>query len=243
MRISVAQTRPVKGDIHKNIINHKKLLDLAIDQSSDIIIFPELSLTGYEPELAKELATDKDDIRLDVFQKISDNKHITIGVGLPTKNKDGICISMILFQPNSQRQTYSKKYLHSDEEPFFISGVNSNEFISNKRNVALAICYELSVPAHSQNAYEKGGEFYVTSAVKTVDGVKRAIQQLSDIATKYSMTVLLANCIGHSGGYDCGGKSSVWNDKGLLVGQLNDTAEGILIFDTETQEVIQKTLK
>jgi predicted amidohydrolase len=243
MRISVAQTRPVKGDILKNIINHKKLIDLAIDQNVDIIIFPELSLTGYEPELAKELATDKDDTQLQDFQKISDNKHITIGVGLPTKNKDGVCISMILFQPNSQRQTYSKKYLHSDEEPFFVNGINATEFISNKKNVALAICYELSIPEHSQNAYEKGGKFYIASAVKTVSGVNKAIQQLSDIANKYSMTVLLSNCIGHSGGYDCGGKSSVWNDKGFLVGQLNDTDEGILIFDNETQEVIQKTLK
>lgn len=39
-----------------------------------------------------------------------------------------------------------------------------------------------------------------------------------------------------------GGKTSVWNNKGWLVGQLNDTNEGILIIDTDTQELIEKTI-
>jgi len=56
------------------------------------------------------------------------------------------------------------------------------------------------------------------------------------------MTVLLSNCIGLSGGYDCDGRSSVWNKKGVLLGQLGETHEGILIIDTETQQVIKKTV-
>ena len=119
MKICVAQTRPVKGDIKTNIDNHKKLIALAVSQGADTIIFPELSLTGYEPTLAKELATDKDDSRFDDFQKISDSKKITIGVGMPLKNHRGICISMILFQPNKLRGTYFKKYLHPNTPLFF----------------------------------------------------------------------------------------------------------------------------
>ncbi len=53
MKICVAQTRPVKGDIQGNIENHIKLIDLAVLNGADTIIFPELSITGYEPELAK----------------------------------------------------------------------------------------------------------------------------------------------------------------------------------------------
>jgi predicted amidohydrolase len=49
MKICAAQTRPVRGDIQTNIDNHKKLIDLAVSNGADIIIFPELSLTGYEP--------------------------------------------------------------------------------------------------------------------------------------------------------------------------------------------------
>lgn len=72
--------------------------------------------------------------------------------------------------------------------------------------------------------------------------VDKAIERLSDIATKYSMTVLMSNCIGESDGMECGGKTSIWNNKGLLLGQLDDTNEGIIIIDTETQELIKKTI-
>jgi predicted amidohydrolase len=77
---------------------------------------------------------------------------MTIGVGTPTKNNKGICISMVLFQPHKARQTYSKKYLHAEEEEFFISGESSAGLPGYKPNIALAICYELSVPEHSENA-------------------------------------------------------------------------------------------
>ena len=156
MKICVAQTRPVSGDIQSNINNHKKLISLAIAEGADTIIFPELSLTGYEPGLSKELATDLSDSRFDDFQKISDSGQITIGIGVPLKNSTDICISMILFRPHKPRQTYFKNYLHADEEEFFISGQNSSALINNKPGIALAICYELSVPEHSEKAFKSG---------------------------------------------------------------------------------------
>ena len=54
MKICIGQTNPQKGDIDKNIEIHKQLIQTAIEQSADIIVFPELSLTGYEPDLAKD---------------------------------------------------------------------------------------------------------------------------------------------------------------------------------------------
>lgn len=242
MKICVAQTRPIKGDIQSNIGNHKKLIDLAVFNRADTVIFPELSITGYEPELSKQLATNQDDSRFDDFQMIADTKQINIGVGVPTKNNIGICISMILFQPHKARQTYSKKYLHPDEENFFIGRKSHPDLIFSKDKIALAICYELSVPEHSENAFKSGAKFYIASVVKSVNQVNKAIERLSDIASKYSMTVLMSNCVGESGGMECGGRTSIWNNKGLLVGQLDDTNEGVIIIDTDTQELIKKTI-
>ena len=68
MKIGVAQIRPVKGEIQSNIFNHGKIIDVAVLNEADAIFFPELSLTGYEPKLAKELATGQDDIRFKEFQ-------------------------------------------------------------------------------------------------------------------------------------------------------------------------------
>ncbi|MBC7829966.1 MAG: carbon-nitrogen hydrolase family protein [Chitinophagaceae bacterium] len=238
MKICVAQARPIKGDIPANIENHKKLVQLAVFNKADIIIFPELSITGYEPELSKELATDADDTRFDEFQAISDDREITIGIGAPTKDSAGVCITMIIFQPHQSRQTYSKQYLHADEEEFFSSGKSSIGLVGTPKNIAFAICYELSVPAHSENAFKSGAQIYIASVAKTAGGVEKAIKSLSDIANKYSMTVLMSNCVGQCEGSECGGKTSIWNDKGLLVGQLNDVCEGILIMNTDTQEMI-----
>lgn len=242
MKICVAQTRPIKGDMRRNIDNHKTLIGLAISNGADMIIFPELSLTGYEPKLAKELATDKDDSRFDDFQRIADTEQITIGVGVPTKNTTGICISTVLFQPHEARRTYSKKYLHPDEDEFFMSGQSFTGLKVNKTNIALAICYELSVPEHVENAFRSGAEIYIASVAKSVSGVEKAVKSLSDIANKYSMTVLMSNCVGQCDDFEGAGKTSIWNNKGVLVGQLNDTNEGIIITDTDTQELIEKTI-
>jgi predicted amidohydrolase len=242
MKICAAQTRPVKGNIQQNIINHKKLIELALSHGADAIIFPELSITGYEPGLANELATNEDDSRFNDFQKISDNSNITIGIGVPTKQAAGVCISMVIFQPDKPRQTYSKKYMHSSEDDFFVSGQNRTNLTGSKNNIAIAICYELSVAEHSENAFKNGATIYAASVVESVNGVDKALKNLSGIGNKYSMTVLMANCIGQTGIYNCPGKSSVWNSKGELLGQLNDEKEGIIMVDTETEEIIKASL-
>jgi len=241
MKICAAQTRPVKGDIQSNIDNHKKLIELAVFNRADAIIFPELSLTGYEPTLAKKLATNENDSRFNIFQKISDTKHITIGVGMPLKTNAGITISMITFQPGKAKEIYSKQHLHSDELPYFINGQRQVEPLGSKK-ISLAICYEISVPEHSENAFKSGAGIYIASVAKTVDGVEKAVKTLSAIANKYSMTVLMSNYIGLCDGVECGGKTSIWNNKGLLLGQLDDIHEGILIIDTNTGELIEKTI-
>jgi predicted amidohydrolase len=240
MKICVAQVRPVKGEITRNIENHKALIDLAVARRADTIIFPELSLTGYEPTLAKDLVTSQDDSRFDVFQKISDAHQITIGVGAPTRNHSGICISMVLFQPHEVRQTYSKKYIHADEEPFFVSGQSFTGLIGRESSIALAICYELSIPQHSEDAFERGARIYVASVAKSARGAEKASKELSDIARRYSMITLMSNCLGYCDDFESAGQSAIWNREGLLLGQLDDANEGILVVDTETMEVTKR---
>ena len=242
MKICAAQTKPFKGDIEKNIQTHKRLIELAVDQDADIIVFPELSITGYEPELAKELATNKDDSRLNVFQAISDKEQITITVGMPIKSDAGILIGMIIFQPNVSRQLYCKQHLHADEIPYFIPGDKQIYLEKGKTKIAFSICYELSVPLHASNVYKNGATIYLSSVAKTVDGVAKAVNTLSATAKQYSMMAIMSNCVGHCDNFDCGGKSSAWNNKGMLIGQLDNATEGILIFDTNTGDVVKKSL-
>ena len=80
MRICIAQAKSEKGKIQANIENHLKLINRAIKFNSDLIIFHELSITNYEPELAYELATDLEDNIFNPFQDLADKNKIEIGI-------------------------------------------------------------------------------------------------------------------------------------------------------------------
>ncbi|WP_428740204.1 carbon-nitrogen hydrolase family protein [Tenacibaculum sp.] len=243
MKICIAQTNPVRGDIQKNIDNHKRLIELSIKNEADLIIFPELSLTGYEPELVESLAFTKDDERLDEFQEISNTNQIIIGVGVPIKNKNGICISMAIFQPYKPREIYSKEHLHPGEEKYFVSGENLPPIEFKDHRIGFAICYETSISEHSEKAFKNGSNVYMASVLNSINGVDKDLNRISNIAKKYKMISLMANFVGKSGGYDCAGKSSIWNENGQLIEQLDGVNEGIAIVDIETLETIKMQIE
>ena len=242
MKICIAQIRPVKGDILANISKHKILTALASEFEASAIFFPELSLTGYEPTLAKELASDQHDNRLDVFQQISDNNKITIGLGYPTKEGTSIRISMIIFQPDQPRQIYSKQQLHSDEISYFECGTEQILITPGQIKIAPAICYESLQSDHSDYAVKIGAEMYVTSVAKSQSGMNKALLHYPAIAKKYSIPVLMSNCVGYCDNFNSVGQSAIWNIRGELIAQLDDHTEGILLFNTETEEVIKRNL-
>lgn len=243
MKICIAQTAPLKGTISANIEAHKRFIDLALTYSSDAIFFPELSLTGYEPELAKELATNQNDLRLDIFQQLCDKNEIIIGLGLPTISETKIRISMVIFEPNKPRKTYSKQQLHSDEFPYFENGVEQVIIKTKDVNIAPAICYESLQTSHAETAIKLGAAVYLASVAKPSKGIKKAFEHYPEIAKQYAIPILMANCVGFCDNFLSVGQSAVWTKEGRIVGQLDNQEEGILIFDTETEEVIQTTIK
>lgn len=239
MKICIAQLRPVKGDISANVGKHEMLMLLAAKLEAAAIFFPELSLTAYEPELAEDLASSQDDPRLDVFQQISDDKKMVIGLGLPTRTGIGVQISMIIFQPHQERQSYSKQQLHADELPYFVHGDKQAILIIDNMKIAPAICYESLQMDHAEEASRLGAEIYLASVAKSQSGINKAMSHYPVVARRFSMPVLMANCVGYCDNFYSFGTSSVWTKHGELVGQLGSDHEGLLVFDTETEDVIE----
>ena len=242
MKICIAQTKPITGDIAANINAHKTFIELALKLNAEAIFFSELSLTGYEPSLAKKLATNQDDIRLDIFQQISDINNIIIGVGLPTVSETQIRISMVIFEPNKNRHTYSKQILHSDEFPYFHCGVEQVIIQTAEMNIAPAICYESLQHAHADASIKLGADLYLASVAKPAEGLEKALEHFPSTAKEYSIPVLMCNAIGVCDNFISVGKSAVWSKEGKLLGQLNDNMEGILIFDTVTEGIVKNYL-
>ncbi|HJV20529.1 MAG TPA: nitrilase-related carbon-nitrogen hydrolase [Sediminibacterium sp.] len=188
------------------------------------------------------MAINPNDKQLNNFQEISTKNKITIGIGVPTKTKSGIKISMIIFQPDKLRQVYSKQQLHSDEFQYFVNGSEQIILTVGNKKIAPAICYESLQTDHSDSASKLGAEIYVASVAKSQNGIDKAMIHYPTIAKKFSMPILMSNCVGYCDNFQSVGKSSVWTKNGNLAGQLDDQLEGILIFDTEIEEVIPKTI-
>ena len=241
MKIALAQIKPQKGDIAKNIASHLHFISLAHQHRADLIVFPELSLTGYEPDLAKELALPISDKRLDIFQSYSDEKEITIAIGLPLKTEFGIQISMGIFSPKKKRMLHSKKYLHADEMPFFKSGTHYQNLNIGNKKIALAICYEISVEEHLVQALSTKPDIYIASVAKHENGMKQAFKRMKQIAEENKLTTLVVNNIGYCDNFFGYGKSAIWNKNGKLINNLDSDKEGLLVFDSveESAEVLQ----
>jgi predicted amidohydrolase len=108
--------------------------------------------------------------------------------------------------------------------------------------VAPAICYESLQDDHSASAIALGAQLYVASVSKTQRGFEKGAVHYPAVAKKYSIPVLMSNPVGESGDGLSVGMSSIWNKEGNLLGQLPDGVEGVLFFDTETEEVTERRL-
>ena len=113
--------------------------------------------------------------------------------------------------------------------------------IGSNNDIALAICYELTVPEHAARASQNGARVYIASVSKTHSGIDAAQERLSEIAREYSMTALMANTVGMSDGSECAGRTSVWNANGQLLDHLDGVSEGILVVDADEQHVSKLT--
>ena len=105
MKVAVAQTLPIKGDVCQNLNQHLSFIQKAGENNVDILVFPELSLTGYEPTLAKSLAMTSKQIEIELvqIQRLANQHQMSVAAGLPTKtdnNPDEIFISLAIFEPN-----------------------------------------------------------------------------------------------------------------------------------------------
>ena len=79
-RVAVAQIAPTLGDLEKNLALHEKTAREAIAQSANLLIFPELSLTGYFlKDQVPSVALHPDAQALQLFRELSQRIAIVLG--------------------------------------------------------------------------------------------------------------------------------------------------------------------
>jgi predicted amidohydrolase len=232
MKIAAAQIKPIANNTRENVINHMRMIDMAALQEVDLIVFPEMSLTGYERERAEQLSFSVNDSRLKVFiDKAKLNKMLII-VGAPIKINTQLHIGSFIFFPDGTSSIYTKQFLHNGEEKYFTPNFNYNPLIEfHKEKISIAICADITKPVHPFNASQRKTSLYVASIFYSPNGIAEGCKTLIGYAKEYKMNVLMANYTGTSYSLEAGGQSACWNKNGDLIKQLNTKEESLLIIE------------
>ena len=214
LTIAAAQTCPHKGEFVANVRDHGRLIRQAAERQVDVIVFPELSLTGYERELANQLAITIDDHCLAPLKTLAKELTITIVAGAPILRPEGKpYIGALIIGPDTLT-TYRKQHLHGDEVLFFSPGQSGCTFEVNTTRIGVAICADTSHAEHAAIAAENGASLYAAGVFFTDGCYQKDIEQLQQYAVQHKMAVLLANFGGLTHGQIPAGKSAIWNESG-----------------------------
>lgn len=237
MILAAAQTQPKRGNIDANLLDHYRLIQLAAINGAQLIVFPELSITGYEREDAERLAFSENDTRLDHLKKLATDNKITIIAGAPIRIQSDLFLGEFCIAPNDSVSIYTKQFLHTGEEMYYQSSFNYNPLleIENER-ISCAICADIDHPKHPENASKRNSSTYITSIFFSPNGVPQAHQSLQNYALQYQMNVLMANFGGDSYGNPSGGRSAFWNNKGELIAQMKDSGSGLLLVEKQDSD-------
>jgi predicted amidohydrolase len=231
--IAAAQSASERGDIGCNVGRHIILIESAAKNSVNLIFFPELSLTGYEPGLAESHAFIENDSRLDLLKQKSAEHNMIIIAGAPIRLGSGLHIGSFIIYPDLHTEIYTKHYLHKGEEEYFTPG-NLNPVIKlNNEIISLAICADISNPEHPRLAASKGCTIYLVSSLITPSGYGKDAGLLCEYSKRFNMFASMANYGGDSGGYVSAGGSAVWKNDGELLSEFKGTGEGLVIASKE----------
>ncbi|QGK72676.1 carbon-nitrogen hydrolase family protein [Flavobacterium sp. SLB02] len=244
MILAAAQTKPTRGDIEANLLDHYRLIELAVQNRVQLIAFPEMSITGYERENAQQLAFKKDDSRLDYLRQLAVENNIIIVAGAPIEIETKLFIGEFIITPDNSVTVYTKQFLHEGEDEFFQSSFDYNPMITiEDKKISFAICADIDNPLHSENACKKETDIYIASIFFTPNGIPNAYRDLQSYAQKHKMNVLMSNFAGESWGYPSAGQSAFWNNKGELIAQMNDSDSGLLLIENKNDNWISKIIK
>lgn len=243
MKIAAAQTIPKDGNIENNLLDHKRLAELAADNGAHLVVFPEMSLTGYLMELADAHSFSEKDPRLEILQQVSSKRNIIIIAGAPIKIECKLYIGSFILFPDRSISIYTKQFLHTGEEKFFSPSFDYNPVIELEgERITLAICADITNPIHPANAHKNKSTLYIPSIFYTPNGIAEAYEQLSTYSKSYSMNVLMANYGGESNGLPSAGKSAFWDTTGKMITAIEGTGEGLILLSKEKENWTGRTI-
>lgn len=228
--IAAAQFCARDEDIDYNLQAHYQLVKLAAGHGVQLLVFPEMSITGYVRDAAARLAFSRGDFRLDELRKLAAAHSMTIVAGAPVRLGAALHVGAFIMKPDTSVSLYTKHYLYKNENDFFIPNCGNNPSVPiNDEQVSLAICFDMENTQHIAKAAETGSTIYSVSIFYSESAIDDAHVLLSGYARTYGLNVLMSNYCGHLYHTPAGGKSAFWNNNGELLACMDVGKTGLVL--------------
>jgi NAD+ synthase (glutamine-hydrolysing) len=257
MRIALAQLNPIIGDFSSNTDKMRTAAEKAKDLSCDLIVFPELAISGYPP---RDLLEKNEFVEANLASLKSLVQSIT-GIGVicgyvdrnPGKSGNPLHNSAVLFEGGEILHRAHKRLLPTydvfDETRYFEPGSECTSWPYRDHRIGLAVCEDIwndreffMKPRYPIDPVERmvneGANLIINVAASPYYVGKREFKRdmFLNIVKKYEVPLVYVNQVGGNDSVLFDGISCAYNAKGELVARARDFEEDMVIYDTTSQE-------
>lgn len=218
------------------------MIAVAAARDVQLLVFPELSLTGYELDLAAGVAFSEQDSRLDPLREVAVSRSLTLVVGAPVRLGERLHIGAFILAADGSLDVYTKQRLGAfppevspigvvppPEASVFQPGDRDPLVRFSDHTAALAVCADIGSPQHAKRAAERGADCYLASSFVIPEDYAVDRGRLERYAREHSLNVVFSNYGGPSGGLPSAGRSAIWSAQGELLAQLEPSGDGIAV--------------
>ncbi|HTT50920.1 MAG TPA: carbon-nitrogen hydrolase family protein [Streptosporangiaceae bacterium] len=216
LSVAVAQPLCVPYDVAANAATHAAAIRGA---AARVVVFPELSLTGYE--LDAPAITSRDPRLEPIVEACADTGSLAL-VGAPVPGEEGRPhIAMLAIDGAGAAVAYRKMWLSRAEAKRFTAGAKPAVLVAGDWRLGLAICKDTGVPEHASDTAGLGMDVYLAATLEHADEVAGQAERARRVATAHQVWVAVASFAGSAGGgYSrAAGQSAIWTPGGAVAAQ------------------------
>lgn len=239
LRFALAQLDFLVGDIAGNTAQMMAQAIHARDQlQAHVIIFPELSLTGYPPEdllLRPSLSARV----TDAIEQLRSVHGITMVFGLPERGSSGLENAAWVLRDGERVARYVKHKLPNhevfDERRYFVAGHDACVFDCHGLRIGLTICEDIWHPEPARAAKAAGAELLINLNASPfhVGKAQERLAVVAERARELSLPVLYCNVVGGQDELVFDGGSFALQASGDLAMQAPQFEAGIYVVDID----------
>src|SRR5262249_4911959 len=223
-------------DVAANVAAAADLVRRAAGEGADLLVLPELFLTGYELDAVsaepETFAVSAGDARIDPLARACAESETGVVVGAPARDAGSgeLHISaLVLGRDGEPAARYDKQHVDPAERAAgFSPGASGCTVTLDGWRLGLGICWDSSYPEHARAAALDGCHAYLVGAMfdRGRGERKRATLRPAPAADN-ACYVVVANPCGPSGPYDGCGHSAAWGPDGTLLADAESADPGL----------------